>query len=261
VKSKKIIISLAVVAVFIAVIIIMATVFAVKEVTLIPHKFSGIEEVPKDSPSPNDILKFTKGKSILFMSKDKVLDKLNAAYPDWHFFYIVKDFPNIINVHYIKRVAVVKLDISGNEVYLDSYGYVTEKPEGWDCINISSAFEHRDVTASERGKEFKFVDENNNKSLKIILEAIIASWRCKIEWEDMTTVLGMTDVFKFDSDGSLLINTVAGATIKVKTPEKNLTSRMIDAYSAYFNDKQNLQQEGVVLIVESNGNIIMPNNK
>lgn len=259
-KSRKLIISLAIVAVVVAVIVIMASVFAVKDVTLIPHKFSGIQETPTEGPSPNDILKFAKGKSILFMSKDKLLNKLNAEYHDWHFFYIVNDFPNIINVHYIKRVAVVKLDIAGNEVYLDSYGYVTSKPT-WECINISSAFEHRDAVVNESGKEFKFADENNNKSLKIVLEAIVASWRCKIDWQNMTTVLGTSNVFEFDSDGNLLLKTIAGATIKVKSPEHKLTERLIDAYSVYFNDKQNLQQEGKVLIVESNGNIILPKAK
>lgn len=257
-KSKKLIISLAIVAVIVAVIVIMASVFAVKDVTLIPHNFSGAATTPTDGPSPNDILKFAKGKSILFMSKDKLLNKLNAEYTDWHFFYIVNDFPNIINVHYIKRVAVVKLDVAGNEVYLDSYGYVTSKPADWECIDISSAFLHRDADVNESGSEFKFADENNNKSLKIVLEAIVASWRCKIDWEDMTTVLGTADVFTFDSDGSLLIKTVADATIQIKSPEKNLTERIVNAYSVYFNDKQNLQQAGKVLVVESNGNIIMP---
>lgn len=260
-KSKKLIISLAIVAVIIAIIVIMASVFAVSDVTLVYHNFSGAQAVPTDGPSPNDILKFSKGKSILFMSKDKLLTNLNSEYTDWHFFYIVKDFPNKINVYYVKRIAVVKLDISGNEVYLDSYGYVTEKPTDRECINITSAFEHRDARVNEAGKEFKFEDENNNKSLKVVLEAIVASWRCKINWEDMTTVLGANDVFMFDSDGNLLINTVAGATIKVKSPTTNLTERIINAYSAYFNESQNLQQAGTVLIVEANGNIIMPNDK
>lgn len=259
-KSKKLIILIAVVVAIIAVIAILASVFSVRQVSPVFHNFDGSETLPADdAPTADAVLKLSKGKSIFFLSKDKLLNDLNAQFPEWHAFAVVKNFPNILDVHFVKRQAAVKIDIGGNTVYVDSFGYVVEQPSEGNCVDISSVFEHRDTTLNEVGKKLQFTDANNNQRLSIVLEAIITSWRCNIELNEMPIVLGEENVFTFDGNGSLIVHTRANAQIKVMDPSVDLTKRLLSAYSVYYNEKLNLQQDGVVITVEKNGNIITPN--
>lgn len=258
-KSKKLIILISAVVVFIAVVVILASVFAVREVRPNYHNFDGSETLPADgAPTADDVLKYSKGKSIFFMSKDKLLSDLNAAFPEWHAFAVVKNFPDAINVHFVKRQAAVKIDIGGNTVYVDSFGYVVDKPSEGECVDVTSAFEYREATV-ESGKKLQFAASESNERLNIVLEAMIASWRCNIELNDMPIVFGGENVFSFDKNGNLVITTRANAHIKVVEPSADLTNRLLKAYSVYYNDKLNLQQDGVEITVEKNGNIITPN--
>ena len=258
-KSKKLITLIAVVAVVIAIAVIMASVFSVQKVTPVYHKFDGNQTISTEgAPTADNVLELSKGKSIFFLSKDKLLAELNAKYTDWHAFAVVKNFPNILEVHFVKRVPAVKLDVEGHTVYLDSFGYVTNQPEVGDCLEISSAFEHRGAAVNELGKPFKFADESNNARLGYILQSIIASWQCNLDLEDLPAILGEQDVFTFDGDGNMIIKTLSGAKIKVLYPDQNLEKRIIAAYSVYYTDKDNLQQEGVLITVDLNG-VITPN--
>lgn len=258
-KSKKLITLIAIVAVIIAIVVIMASVFSVQKITPICHKFDGTQTLPSDgSPTADNVLEFSRGKSIFFLSKEKLLSELNAEYSDWHAFAVVKNFPNILEVHFVKRVAAVKVDVQGNMVYIDSFGYVTSQPQEGNCIDITSVFEHRDAAVNETGKPFKFTDEANNLRLQYVLQTIIASWQCNLELEDLPVILGTENVFTFDNSGNMIINTLSGARIKVISPEQNLEKRIIAAYSVYYTDKENLQQDGVEITVDLNG-VVTPN--
>lgn len=258
-KSKKLIILISVVVVIVAVVAILASVFAVRKVSPIYHNFDGTTTLPSDdAPTANDVLKLSKGKSIFFLSKDKLIDELNTQFPDWHALGVVKDFPNTVNVHFVKRKVAAKIDVGGNTVYLDTYGYVMNPQSDADCIDISSAFEHRDTSVNSVGKKLQFVEANNNQRLSAVIEAIMAGWRCYVELENVSVVLGEENVFKFDTDGKMIIDMPSGAQIKIESPSVNLTDRLIGAYSVYYNEKFNFQQSGVVITVEENGNIITP---
>ncbi|MCM1195073.1 MAG: hypothetical protein NC099_03935 [Corallococcus sp.] len=260
-KSKKLIILLSAAAVFIAVIIIIASVFSVREVAVNFHNFAGSQTLPsEDSPTADDVLKISKGKSMFFASKDKILDALNKEHTQWHAFAVVKNFPDILEVHFVKREAVVKLDVSGHTVYIDSFGYVVSEPER-ECIDISSAFLNGVAENSGLGEKFKFVDSVNDARLTYILETIIASWQCNLELDDLPAVLGENNVFSFDENGNMLIKMRSGAIIKVVSPETNLTKRIISAYSMYYNNKENVQQSGTLITVEPNGTIIVPKDR
>ncbi len=259
-KSRKLIILIAVLVAVIAVIVIFATVFSVRQVSPVFHSFDGSLTLPSDdAPTSDAILKLSGGKSMFFMSKDWLLKELNAKFPQWHAFAVVKNFPNIIDVHFVKRQAAVKIDIGGNMVYIDSFGYVVEQPAEGNCIDISSVFDVRDTTVNELGKPLQFVEQKSNQHLSIVLEAIIASWRCNIELGDLPVVLGEENVFTFDEYNNFIVHTRAEAQIKVVEPSQDLTKRLLAAYSVYYNDKLNLQQKGIVITVEKNGNIITPN--
>lgn len=254
-KSKKLIILISIIAVVVAVIVIMASVFSVQKVATVYHKFDGGQTIAADdAPSSKDVLDFSKGRSIFFLSKDKLLTQLNQKFTKWHAFAVVKNFPNIIEVHFVERVAAVKVDVGGNMVYVDSFGYVVEEPSNKDCIDISSVFERRDAESISLGSPLKFLEEINNARLHQVLQAIIASWQCNLEVEDLPVILGKEDVFRYEN-GDLIINTLSGAKIRVISPENDLTKRIIAAYSVYYTDKTNLQQKGVVITVRQDGSI------
>lgn len=259
-KSKKLIILISVLVAVIAVIVILATVFSVQEVNPVIHDFSGaLIQNPKDSPTADAVLEFSRGNNIIFMSKDDLLNKLNEKFPQWHAFAVVKNFPNRIDVHFVERQPAVKIDIGGNFVYVDTFGYVVAKPNEGDCINISSVFNHSDITVNELGKPLQFKDASNNERLKIVLEDIVLSWRCNFELGDLPEIKGSENVFTFDIDGNLIITTRAEAQIKIVDPSVDLTNRLLAAYSVYYNDSLNLQQKGIVITVDKNGHITTPN--
>lgn len=258
-KSKKLIILIAVLVAVIAVIVILATVFSVRNVTPVFHNFDGSMTLPADdAPTAEDVLKLCGGRSMFFMSKDKLLEELNAQFPAWHAFEVVKNFPDIIDVHFVKREVAAKIDIGGNMAYIDTYGYVMDGSVDIG-LDISSAFERRDATVNSVGRKLQFVEAQNNERLGVVIEAIMAGWRCNVELGDMAEILGSENVFTFDENNNLIIHMRAGAQIKVVEPTTELTDRLIAAYSVYYNDKLNLQQSGVVITVEKNGNIITPN--
>lgn len=259
-KSKKLIILISVVVVLITVVVILATVFSVKVVQPRFHNFiTGEEAIPNDTPTADEILELCRGKNIFFMSKDKLMAELNKRFPDWHAFAIVKNFPNILDVHFVKRAFATKIDIGGNTVYIDTYGYVMSSPAETDYIDISSAFEHRDALICTVGEPLKFVDEASNSRLAVVLEAINASFNCYIDYEDVPVVIGGNDVFEFDADNNLIVNMPSRAKIKVEKPTVDLTARLQNAYSVYYNETKNLQKEGVVITVKENGSITTPN--
>lgn len=260
VKSKKLIILISVAVVIVAMIVILASVFAVRAVSPIYHNFDGSQTVPEDgAPTADDVLKFSKGKSIFFMSKDKLLADLNENFDEWHAFAVVKNFPNNINVHFVKREAVVKVDVGGNVVYVDSFGYVVSQPSEDNCVDISSVLEYRDASVNEKGKKLQFAAPESNARFDIVLEAIITCWRCSVDLQDIPVVFGGENVFSFDQDGNFIVHTSANAQIKIVAPSTDLTNRLLKAYSVYYNEKLDLQQAGVVITVEKNGNIITPN--
>ncbi len=260
-KSKKLIILISVVVVLITVVVILATVFSVKVVQPRYHNFiSGEEVIPSgEKPTADEILELCRGKSMFFMSKEKLMTDLNKRFTDWHAFEIVKNFPNIVDVHFVKRTVAAKIDIGGNIVYLDTYGYVMNVPAETDYVDISSGFEHRDSSVCKPGEKLKLLDETGNARLAVILEAINAGFTCYINYDDVTVVLGSNDVFEFDTNNNLVINMPSGAKIKVEEPSFDLTSRLQHAYSVYYNESKNLQQAGVVITVKSNGTITTPN--
>lgn len=261
-KSKKLIILISVLVAVIAVAVILAVVFSVQNVSVVIHDFNSGNPMPNpsDAPSANDVLNISKGKSIVFLSKDALIDELNERLPEWHAFAVVKNFPNIIDVHFVRRQAAVKIDIGGNFVYVDSFGYVVEQPTEGDCVSISSALSHpSDVSVNKLGEPLRFTVDEDNERLKTVLEAITACWRCKIDYDDIPVVFGEENVFTFDEYGNFIIHTRAEAQIKVIEPSTDLTKRLLKAYSVYYTEKSNLQQSGVVITVEKNGNIITKN--
>lgn len=259
-KSKKLLISLAVVAFIIVLIVVMVAVFAVKSVEVRYHDFSGREIVAVEGEGvvPDDILAMIKGNSTVFLSKTKLIDKINETHGEWHAFAVVKNFPNNVEVHFVKRTIIAKISIDGKNVYVDSFGYVVDTPSEDNCIDISSAFDLWDTAEQQVGKPLKFVQEQNNVRLKYILEAILAVWRCNIEVQNIPQILGDRNVFTVD-DGNLYISPKGGTggTIKVIAPETNLSNRLIKGYGVYYNGAQSWDDHDVITI-HQNGSITSP---
>lgn len=262
-KSKKMLTMLIVVAVLIVIVIVCASVFSLQSSLVICHNFEGgkITGV-SGAPSENDIVELYKGKSILFLSKEKVIAELNEAYPEWHVIGIVKNFPNILEVHFVKRVAVVKLDVGGQSVYLDNFGYVVDAPQSSEePIDISSAIETPGtVTVCEKGQKLKFASDTNNSRLNVILETVMALWQCKCDIENIPNLLGKENVFDFGEDGTLTVTMSSGAKISFMEPTNILNQKFIDAFSVYCNDKYDLMREGVEITVWPDGKVTTPDD-
>lgn len=261
-KSKKMLTMLIVLAVVIVIVIVFASVFSLKSSLIVCHNFEGGKVTGlADAPTEEDVLQLYKGKSILFLSKEDVLAKLNEKYPEWHAIGVVKNFPNILEVHFVKRVAVVKVDIGGSTVYLDSFGYVVDAPQTDEPLDITSAMESPcTTTVNEKGKQIQFVSATNNSRLQIVLDTIMALWQCKCDIENIPNILGKENVFTFDADGTMTVTTRVGAKIHFIDPETLLTQKFIDAFSVYCSEKYDLQRENVEITVYPDGKVTAPNN-
>ena len=265
-KSKKLLVLLASLAAVIVVIVILAAVFAVHDVALVYHEFDGSQMAALDEGgiAPNDVLKLAKGKSTVFLSKNKLLERINSTYTDWHAFAVVKDFPNKVEIHIVKRTAILKIDVGGKEVYIDSFGYVTNDPDPNDpnsrYIDASSAFKTTtEAKTQQPGQKFEFAVAENNVRLQCILEALIATWQCNVDIPNLPTILAEQNVFEFDEDNNLLIKPNSGGIIKIMSPETNLTQRLIKAYGVYYNEQANVQGNDWMITVRENGTITTPN--
>ena len=260
-KSKKLLVLIASLAAVIVVIVVLASVFAVSQVEFVYHDFDGTQTKAPDENGvvSADIAKLAKGKSTIFLSKTKLLNQINTTYTDWHAFAVVKNFPNIVEIHLVKRCAILKIDVNGKEVYIDSFGYVVETPESGRYIDATSAFKGTDAQTLQAGTMFEFVVEENNVRLKCVLEALIATWQCKVDIPDLPAILAEQNVFSFDDDNNLLITPSSGGTIKILSPETNLTKRLIDAYGVYYNEYTDLQSDDWTITVHEDGRITTPN--
>ena len=264
-KSKKLLVSLAIIAVVVVIIVVMASVFSVRHVSLRYHTFNGDLVAVTGGDIPEEVIeKIAKGKSTVFLSKTSFLSQVNVelranpSYSQWHAFAVVKGFPNKLEIHLVKRTAIARLTLPTGDIYLDSFGCkVNEVPE-YDCIDITSAFSVTEPAAEQpKDGTFLFADEKSNQQLSCVLEAILATWQCYVEIDEMNIVLDATRAFEFE-DGNMIIRPRLGGKIVIMSPETDLTARLQKAYAVYYNSNVNLQDDDWVITVLKNGRIRTP---
>ncbi len=252
-KSKRLLIFIGIAAALLVLVICLSAIFTVKDAWVNCHNFDGTPTDASKAPTINQILEKTKGKNIIFLNKEKTLAQLQTD--DWHAVAMVKHFPNKITVHFVKRALAVKIVSGGQDIYIDSKGYVMDKPENASCVDITSAFGNVvNVANCQVNQPLTFTTEQSNAKLKQVLDVIISLWCCKIEMTNIPAVIGSQDVFAYDGE-DLLINMQSGAKIVVKAPSDNLHERLVDAFSVYYNAEKNLQRDGVVITVRQDGKI------
>lgn len=254
-KNKKLLLILiAVVAVIVVVIVVMSSVFSVKQLEVKYHSLDGKEIIPTEKIDKDEALSLIKGKSIVFLSKNNTLEQFNAKFTNWHAFAVVKNFPNVVDIHVVELAPVAKLDANNESVYVNMFGYIMEVSDGAKCVDISSAFSMREVKTTEAGHKLEFLDTINNGRFEQVLQAITATWQCFVDYPDIPSILGERDVFTYEDD-ILVLHTLHGAQIKIKVPQNNLTERLIQSFSVYYNSKYDLQKVGVVITVSEDGKI------
>lgn len=261
-KSKKLLVVLTVVAMIAVFFVVMSVVFSVKDVDCKFHSFTGKQIVATDNqPTADQVLTLVGGKNIVSLSKQEFLAKVNLAFTEWHAFAVVKNFPNILDVHFVKRVPVAQLDINAETVCVDSFGFVVAKPTDESLVDITSAFDHFDVENCQLGAQLTFKDNSSNLRLKKVLCALTASWQCMLEFDEIPQALGEANVFLFDQENNMTINTRLGAKIVVNFVDDEFSAAMIDkiidAFSIYYNHPE-LQKSGVVITIHKNGKITTP---
>lgn len=253
-KSKRLLILIAVVAIVLVVMIVLSAIFSVKNAWVVFHRFDGTTIAsPVGAPTIDDVLKQTKGKNIIFLSKSETLKNLQTD--NWHAISVVKTFPNKVTVHFIERALAAKIMVGGEDIYIDSMGNVIDKPENPSCVDITSAFGGAlDVASRQINQPLTFASDNNNARLQQVLQAILAVWRCNIELPDVKEVIGSSNAFTYENN-NLVITMPSTAKIVVNAPQKNLQDRLLEAFSVYFNASKDLQQSGVIITVREDGKI------
>lgn len=254
-KSKRLLIFIAVVAIVLVVMIVLSAIFSVKSAWVVYHRFDGTTIAsPVGAPTIDDVLKQTKGKNIIFLSKSETLKNLQTD--NWHAISVVKTFPNKVTVHFIERALAAKIFVGGEFIYIDSMGNVIEKRGSADnCVDISSVFAGGfDIASQQINQPLTFASEANNNRLQQVLQAILAVWRCNVELPDIGQVIGEDNVFTYEND-NLVITMPSGAKLVVNAPQKNLQDRLLDAFSVYFNGSIDLKQPGKIITVREDGKI------
>ena len=266
-KKKKLLVSLVIVAIIVVIIVVIAAICTVRDnVYFSYHKFDGnLTPAPDEDAVPTKVIEeFARGKSVVFLSKTKLLTQINAKlraeYPQWYAFAVEKSFPNVLNVHLVKVTPIAKLtDSNGAVIYVDSFGCkVAEAPE-YECINITHAIDDRTVVETQ-DNTLKFASAESNERLQYIIQAILATWQCYVDIDDMPIVLSTDNAFEF-KDGSMLIHPSSGGTIKLLSPETtdpDLATRLQKAYGVYYNSQVNLQGDEWVITVDKNGKVKTP---
>ncbi len=264
-KSKKLLISLTVVALVVVVIVVLAAVLTVQNIEPVYHGIDGNPiRIPSDGWARDELEASYKGKSIVFLSKSNLMSEVNLKNHVWHAFAVVKHFPNVVEIHFVRRTAVAKFMSTSGYVYVDCFGYAMDKPEQDNVMDITSAFEYTDLLQNEVGKPVLFQSSDNgersdsNARLGYVLGAIEATWQCMVEFSDMTQVLGESSVFGFNEDGDLVITPYMKGKIVVQSPEVDLGARLIKAYSVYYNDQIKLHDDNYTITVYKNGRITTP---
>ena len=228
-KSKKLIVLIASIAAVVVVIILLAALFTVSVApTLSYFEFDGRDmAAPAEGGiAPNDVLEFVKGKSTIFFSKTKLLEQINTTYLDWHAYHVEKIFPNTFVVSLKKRIPLLKIDVNGKEVYIDCFGYAMQEPTSGNVVDATSAFKGTDAKNQQLGTPFKFAVSENDTKLQYVMDALLATWECKVDLDDLAPLLGYDNLFHFDEDGNMLMTPHSGGTIKILSPKTNLKERL-----------------------------------
>ncbi len=256
-KNKKLLISISVCVALILVVVLFTVLFSVSHCRLVFHNEDGEQiATPTDGPTSNDVLHYAKGANIFFMSKEDLLASLNGdeKFADWHALSVVKSFPNVVEVHLVRRVAVCSLLVNSQVVYIDTFGYVMSEDPSTPTIDITSAFSgNMSGIVCEAGKKLQFTSSSDNVRLSCILETVSAVWQLKYAFNDIAQLV---DEFSFDSTAdSMTIVTSHGAKIVVAQPTYHLSVRLIKAFSVYQNGGTDMQSPETVIQVTVKGEI------
>jgi cell division septal protein FtsQ len=254
--NKKLLTLILVILAIVVCIVIFATVFTLRNVDLVYHNTNGdMIALPSDSMTGNDVLDLVGRRNIIFLSKSDAVDKLNTRYPKYHAIAIIKSFPSTITVHLVERSAVYFLDVNGG-IYIDSFGYVVESTTS-EVVRLNVEVFPSGVAGTQTvGAKLKLNSTADSPRLDALLNTISAIWQVNYAYSDIPKILHRIE---FSAEPlKLVITTSAGATINVDAPEKNLSERLINALSVYFNSELDLQKSGVVINVSESGTIFTP---
>lgn len=255
-KNKKLLITLAIVVAVAVVLILLFTLFNISTVNFVYYSSDNKAiATPADAPTTQELLSVYRGKSILLTSSNTLANLFNTNFTDFHAFEIIRSFPNSITIHIVRRTAAISITYGSQTVYLDVYGYVVPNAPEYETLDVTEAFITSLSSATfEAGKKLQFESQTDNNRLSMVLQTVNAIWMLKYGYSDVASIL--SGITFNEVANQMLLQTSAGATIKVEQPDQNLYQRLIDAFSVYFNESLDLQKPGVVITVTSQGKII-----
>lgn len=257
-KNKKLLISISVCLALVVVVVLFNVIFAVRTTRLVFHNEDGNPlATPSDGPSANDVMKYAGGANIFTLSESELLKQLNAdsTFSQWHALDVVKSFPNVVEVHLVRRIAVCHMMVNGQTVYIDTFGYVMSEQAQTTTIDITDAFSGNfNGLVPQAGQRLQFSSASDNTRLQCILETVSAVWQLKYAYSDVPQLIS---AFSFDSTAdSMTITTQHGAKIVVAQPTYHLSVRLIKAFSVYQNGGLDMQSPDTVIQVTVKGDIV-----
>lgn len=254
-RNKKIITLISIVAVVVVLVVVLVTVFSVAHVTVAFYDYEGKAiAIPDDTAAPNnqDILDKFGGKGIVLLSKQDIVEYVNNNYPQYHALDVVKEFPNSITVHVVRREEVYVIASGSTNIYIDSFGYVLQDRinDTRPLFDISDVF-ISNIVSSTAGNKLTFATQSDNDRLSMIIEAVNTIWMLQYNYEDIPALI---DSIVFSVDNSTMtLTTPTNTKIVVEQPNTDMPARLIKAISVYGENKINLV--GKTITVPLKGNI------
>lgn len=260
-RNKKLLIILAICAVVIVLLVLFLTVFNIRTVNFVYYGNDGTPiATPSDAPTGEQVSQLYRGKNIFTLSNATILNEFNNLYTDFHALGVVRTFPSSITLHIVRRVAALSITYGSQTIYLDAFGYVMAEQPEYETVDITSAFVSTLANANYTvGQKLQFNLQSDNERLDIVLETVSAVWQIQYDYSDIGQVIQRITFNEYMT--RMEIETEAGAFIWVEKPSENLSPRLINAFSVYFNDSVDLQKPGVIINVSSQGNISTQVNK
>ena len=256
-KNKKLLIVCIVLATLVAIVVLMSALTSLSQCAVLLYDESGVQIAGDDTlPKAEDILAKYKGKNVVFLDKQEVLDQLNLAYPTWHFIDVVKQFPNKIDVCVTKRLPLFVFSLSNKTYYLDSKGYVVDEESAQDhtLISLDNVF-GGSVTKAQVGLYIDFSLTADDAKLTYVLQTVSTVWRL---YYDVSEISQLVKGFQFTTENGqykMTIITNAQAKLVVISPDEDLEERILKVVSVYNNPEKDFQNSSTIITVDQHGNV------
>lgn len=226
-KHKRLI-TIFVIAIF--ALISIFTVFSVFTIDYVDVKFNISDDGRIDADVIEDKLSKWKGKNLLFISQDKLVDEIK----DFTYFEVVsieKDFPNKLNIEINERKARYVVEFEGENYVVSTDGFVLEK-----LTTENSSLIKLNVDSEKVGNRFSFTNVTIGQYIVTSDNGSINALFDIMDVEGLSDFVTEVDVYwTADDDTSTANRNEANQSLSIKTATE--VSVSIDKFKEYSVEK------------------------